>query len=56
MTDQVGNYNQQERRKEQRRKLDERRTDIRFEPTKEPRRKHRGRRNSDGDVWDKHEE
>jgi hypothetical protein len=56
MANQADSYNQPERRKEQRRKLDERRTDIRFEPAKEPRRKNRGRRNGDGDVWDKHEE
>lgn len=45
-----------EQRKEQRRKLEDRRQAIRFEPSKEDRRKGRGRRSSDGDVWDKHEE
>lgn len=38
-----------------RRKNEERRQAIRFEPTKTNRRKYRGRRSCDGDVWDKHE-
>jgi hypothetical protein len=45
-----------EQRVEQRRKLEDRRLAIRFEPSKEDRRKGRGRRNTDGDVWEKHEE
>lgn len=56
MTDPMDTYTHSEQRKEQRRKLKDRREDIRFEPSKAARRKNYGRRNSDGDIWDKHEE
>lgn len=45
-----------EQRVDQRRKLEDRRQAIRFEPSKEDRRQGRGRRKNDGDVWEKHEE
>ena len=54
MDNQFGNTNT-EQRKGPRRKNEDRRQAIRFEPSKANRRKHRGRRSSDGDVWDKHE-
>lgn len=50
------NFTHSEQRKAQRRKLEDRRQDIRFEPSKPARRKNRGRRSGDGDIWDKHEE
>tara|TARA_R110001592_G_scaffold363402_1_gene688323 strand:- start:32346 stop:32516 length:171 start_codon:yes stop_codon:yes gene_type:complete len=56
MANQTGSYHHPEQRKEARRKVEDRRQDIRFEPSKEGRRKNNGRRNGDGDVWDKHEE
>jgi len=56
MPDPTDTYTGSEQRKEQRRKLKDRREDIRFEPSKAARRKNHGRRSSDGDIWDKHEE
>lgn len=53
MTDE--NYQGPEQRKEHRRKKTDRREDIRFELDNENRRKDRGRRTSDGDVWNKRE-
>lgn len=46
-------YKGPERRKEQRRKAVDRRSDVRFEPDKEDRRKNAGRRKSDrdGNLW-----
>ena len=55
MNDSHGSYHS-ERRIEQRRKLEDRRQSIRFEPLKEERRKGRGRRIADGDIWHHHEE
>ncbi len=49
------NYKGPDQRKEQRRKNVDRREDIRFEMDNENRRKSRGRRREDGDIWDKHE-
>ena len=54
MDNQFGKLNT-EQRNGPRRKTEERRQAIRFEPSKVNRRKSRGRRSSDGDVWDKHE-
>ena len=54
MTDK--NYQGPDQRKDQRRKAADRREDIRFELDNENRRKNRGRRTSDGDVWDKSED
>lgn len=54
MDNQFGTPNT-EQRKGPRRKKEDRRQAIRFEPSKTNRRKHRGRRSCDGDVWDKHE-
>lgn len=51
-----GTYVGEDRRKEPRRKSTDRREDIRFEPGKDDRRKNRGRRKTDGDVWQQHEE
>ncbi|WP_438951085.1 hypothetical protein [Porticoccus sp.] len=51
-----GSYVGEDRRKEQQRKSDDRREDIRFEPDKEDRRKNRGRRKTDGDIWRQREE
>lgn len=56
MGDQTENFTHSEQSKDQRRKIEDRREDIRFEPSKVPRRKNRGRRSSYGDIWDKHEE
>jgi hypothetical protein len=38
-------------RKTVRRKNGDRRNEVRFEPEKEPRRKNKGRRSSDVDIW-----
>ena len=54
MTDN-GDYEGPEQRKDSRRKKPDRREDIRFEIDNENRRKNRGRRSTDGDIWDKHE-
>ncbi|MBQ0712466.1 MAG: hypothetical protein KBT53_05875 [Porticoccus sp.] len=51
-----GTYNGPEQRKEQRRKNTDRREDIRFEPSKDDRRKNPGRRKTDADLWRQHEE
>jgi len=51
-----GTYTGPERRREQRRKNPDRREEIRFEPGKEDRRKNKGRRKTDGDIWKQHEE
>lgn len=51
-----GNYGDSDRRVEQRREIADRRQDIRFEPSKEDRRKSSGRRKSDVDLWRQHEE
>jgi hypothetical protein len=48
-------YQGPDQRKDHRRKTTDRREDIRFELDNENRRKNRGRRTSDGDVWDKNE-
>lgn len=56
MSDSTSTYTHTEQRQEQRRKLKDRRIDIRFEPSKPNRRKIYGRRSGDGDVWDKHGE
>jgi hypothetical protein len=56
MVNQAGSLPPTEKRKEQRRKIEDRRLDIRFEPSKKVRRKNKGRRNGDGDIWDRHEE
>ena len=50
------NYEGPSRREGQRRINTDRRTDIRFEPGKEDRRKNAGRRKGDGDIWRQHEE
>jgi hypothetical protein len=39
-------------RKTVRRKNADRRSEVRFEPEKENRRKNKGRRSSDKDIWD----
>ena len=44
-----------DQRKEQRRETVDRREDIRFELDNENRRKGRGRRRTDGDIWNKRE-
>jgi len=49
-------YHGPEQRKGHRRKKTDRREDIRFEPSKEDRRKRSGRRHDDGDVWTQHGE
>ncbi len=47
-------YSGSERRREQRRKQMDRRELIRFEPSKEPRRKSHGRRTGEAkDMWEK---
>lgn len=51
-----GTYNGPERRRDQRRKTQDRRVEIRFEPGKDDRRQGRGRRNTDGDIWKQREE
>ncbi len=51
-----GTYTGPQQRKEQRRKGNDRREDIRFEPGKEDRRTNPGRRKTDGDVWRQREE
>lgn len=51
-----GTYTGPERRREQRRKNPDRREEIRFEPGKDDRRKNKGRRKTDGDIWKQHEE
>lgn len=56
MNDKDPPYTGPERREENRRKKSDRRTDIRFEPDKEDRRRKPGRRKTDGDVWKQHEE
>ncbi len=48
-------FNGPERRREQRRKNTDRRIEIRFELDNDNRRKKRGRRASDRDIWDKRE-
>lgn len=54
VTDNDAPYTGEERRKGQRRKEKDRRTMVRFEPEKEPRRKNNGRRKDDGvDIWDR---
>ncbi len=54
MAENDGPYQGVERRKEQRRKVKDRRGMVRFEPEKEPRRKNNGRRREDGvDLWDR---
>lgn len=54
MADEKKPYSGPERRVEQRRKSPDRRSIVRFEPDKEPRRKNKGRRKEDGgDVWDR---
>lgn len=54
MADDDAPYQGPERRKEQRRKVKDRRAMVRFEPEKEPRRKNNGRRSEDGvDLWDR---
>jgi len=47
-------YQGPEHRMDHRRKNPDRRQDIRFEPDKDDRRKSRGRRKIDGDVWTPH--
>ncbi len=54
MTDK-DDYKGPDQRKEQRRSEIDRREEIRFEMDVENRRKNRGRRREDGDIWDKHE-
>lgn len=55
MTDKTTYYGP-ERRIEQRRKIDDRREMIRFEPDKEPRRKGHGRRKGESyDPWERKE-
>lgn len=51
-----GTYNGPERRRDQRRKAQDRRVEIRFEPGKDDRRQGRGRRKTDGDIWKQREE
>ncbi len=46
-------YDGPERRREQRRKMADRRKVVRFEMDKEPRRKKKGRRAEDLDLWDR---
>lgn len=54
MADNDAPYEGKERRKEQRRKKEDRRELVRFEPEKDPRRKKKGRRKDDGaDIWDR---
>lgn len=48
-------YTGPEQRREQRRKNSDRRVEIRFELDNENRRKNKGRRSADGDIWDKRE-
>jgi len=45
------NYSGNDKRREQRRKVTDRRSAIRFEPDREDRRKTRGRRKTDKDIW-----
>lgn len=47
-----GKYTGQNRRQDNRRQ-GPRREEIRFEPSKKDRRKGKGRRESDGNIWDK---
>jgi hypothetical protein len=54
MNDYEMSYAGPERRFEQRRKLPDRRTELRFEPYKEPRRRNNGRRAGEiKELWDK---
>jgi hypothetical protein len=54
MNDYEAPYSGPERRSEQRRKLPDRRVELRFEPHKEPRRKNNGRRVGEmKELWDK---
>lgn len=51
MTDNV--HQGPDQRKEPRRKKNDRREEIRFEPDKDDRRQDPGRRKTDGDIWNK---
>jgi hypothetical protein len=54
MNDYETPYTGGERRIEQRRKLSDRRAELRFEPDKEPRRKNNGRRSGEvKELWDR---
>lgn len=54
MADDTEPYAGPERRVEQRRKKTDRRSMVRFEPDKDPRRKQKGRRKEDGaDPWER---
>jgi hypothetical protein len=46
-------YNGPERRKGERRKIPDRRAEIRFEPDKPPRRSGKDRRKDKQDIWDR---
>jgi hypothetical protein len=46
-------YNGPERRKGERRKIPDRRAEIRFEPDKSPRRSGKDRRKDKQDIWDR---
>jgi hypothetical protein len=46
-------YNGPERRKGERRKIPDRRAEIRFEPDKSPRRSKKDRRKDNQDIWDR---
>jgi hypothetical protein len=48
-----GTYKGPERRRDQRRKVTDRRQEIRFEPDREDRRKNGGRRKTDQIFWNK---
>ena len=52
MANEERSYNGPERRREQRRKLPDRRAMIRFEPDKTPRRSGKDRRTANKSVWD----
>lgn len=54
MTEEKSPYTGPEQRKVFRRQKVDRRDDIRFEPSKEDRRRNSGRRHDDGDVWAPH--
>lgn len=53
MSDDDKPYTGPERRREQRRKLPDRRKMIRFEPDKDPRRSGKDRRKTNQDLWDR---
>ena len=58
MTDEKEEYTGPERRKDERRKSNDRRDMMRFEPSKDPRRSGKDRRKTNGksDMWDGRDE